>query len=182
MARSRGEQPDATPEYARIAVGDVIADGPQYLAYWRVEIVEPERALVYWTRRHPWRGAPVDPVDPGALERRERELLEGGMYAECSWGFYLQQEGAGARGCLIRTRAVSSPGWLRLLPYGLIDAYSSRAELRTIKRLAEARAGSARARSADSELLPPTLERHPAPSIALASDPIASNLPKEAIQ
>ena len=126
------------PEYGHIAVDDVIADGPNYLAYWRVRIVEPERALVYWTRRHPWRGAPVDPLDPAALARREGELLEGRTYAECSWGFYLDEQEGGQTRLLIRTRAVSSPWWLRLLPYGLVDAYLSRSELRTIKRLVEA--------------------------------------------
>jgi N-carbamoylputrescine amidase len=101
------------PEYTRMAVGDIIADGPGYLAYWRVEIVDSEHALVFWTRRHPWRGAPVDSADPAALERREHDLLDGGVYAECSWGFYLDPHGPECTRLLIRTRAVSSPGWLR---------------------------------------------------------------------
>jgi hypothetical protein len=164
------------PEYACIDVGDIIADGPRYLAYWRVEIVDPEHSLVYWTRRHPWRGAPVDPADTAALERREHDLLDGGVYAECSWGFYLDPQGPRCTRLLIRTRAVSSPGWLRRLPYGLIDAYLSHAELRTIKRLAEAGATSA-----DSYPKPPDLEQHAAPSIALALDPIALKRQEEAV-
>lgn len=170
------------PEYARMAVGDIIADGPRYVAYWRVGIAEPEHALVFWTRRHPWRGAPVDPADPAALERRERDLLAGGTYAECSWGFYLEPESARCTRLLIRTRAVSSPGWLRLLPYGLIDAYLSHAQLRMIKRLAEAGPKSAGARTNDSHPRPPTMAEHEAPSIALASDVAAPNMPEEAIR
>ncbi len=55
------------PQYQHVAVGDGIADGPEHLAYWRVKVVEPERALVYWTLRHPWRGAPVDPTGASAF-------------------------------------------------------------------------------------------------------------------
>lgn len=168
------------PQYVHLAVGDVIADGPEYLAYWRVRVVEPERALVYWTRRHPWRGAPVDPAEPGALERRERELLDGGIYAECSWGFYLDQNSPESTRLLIRTRAVSSPWWLRLLPYGLIDAYISHAVLQMIKRLAEAGhqpAGSASARSRSVSVTP-----SPVPATTLASDLIEAGTREEAVR
>ncbi len=147
------------PQYADIAVGDVIADGPQYLAYWRVRVVEPERALVYWTRRHPWHGATVDPALAGALEGRERELLEGGTYAECSWGFFLDESGPDCTRLLIRTRALSSPWWLRRLPYGLIDAYVSRAVLRTIRRLAESAHGPVGWASAPAHPLSARVER-----------------------
>jgi hypothetical protein len=126
--------------FQHVAVGDVIADGPDFMAYWRVKIVDPERALVYWTRRHPWRGAPVDPTDSGALARRESDLVAGGTYVECSWGFYLREIAPGRTRLVIRTRAVSSPGWLRRMPYGLIDAFLSHAELSNIKRRVE-RAG-----------------------------------------
>jgi hypothetical protein len=125
------------PQFQNVAVGEVIADGPDYGAYWRVKIVEPERALVYWTRRHPWRGSPVDPTDAIALEKIERELLVGGMYLECSWGFYLTEIAPGRSRLVTRTRAVSAPGWLSLVPYGLADAYLSYVVLRNIKRRAE---------------------------------------------
>jgi hypothetical protein len=169
------------PQYAHIAVGDVIADGPQYLAYWRVEVVEPERALVFWTRRHPWRGAPVDPRDPSTLVERERELLEGGIYAECSWGFYLDEIGGGCTRLLIRTRAVSSQFWLRLLPYGLIDAYLSHAELRTIKRLVEAAQNSPASASAQPDPLPPALEQ-PAPTTTRRSGSAGPGTREEAVR
>ena len=138
-------------------------------------------ALVFWTHRHPWRGAPFDPADPGALERGERALLDGGVYAECSWDFYLEPQGARCTRLLIRTRAVSSPRWLRLLPYGLIDAYLSYAELGMIKRLVEVGSKSAGATTVDSHPRPPTLEEPKAPSVAMASDPIAVMRPEEAI-
>lgn len=125
-------------QFQDLAVGDVVADGPDFLAYWRVRILDPERALVYWTLRHPWRGAPVDPTDSGALARRESELVAGGTYVECSWGFYLREITPGRTRLLIRTRAISSPGWLRRMPYGLVDAYLSHAELNYIKRHVEA--------------------------------------------
>jgi proline iminopeptidase len=170
------------PEHAHNAIDDVIADGPQYLAYWRVKVVESERALVFWTRRHPWRGAPVDPGDVGALARRERELLEGGMYAECSWGFYLDQQSAGCTRLLIRTRAVSSPAWLRLLPYGLIDAYLSYAELRTIKRLVEAARKSPEPASAVARSLSATPKQHPAPVASVLSGAAGAGTRQEAIR
>ena len=120
-----------------LAVDDVVADGPDFMAYWRVRIVDPARALVYWTLRHPWRGAPVDPTDPEALTRRERQLVAGGTYVECSWGFYLNELTPGRTRLVIRTRAISSPTWLRRMPYGLVDAYLSEAELNNIKRRVE---------------------------------------------
>jgi hypothetical protein len=168
------------PEYAHVAVGDVIADGPQYLAYWRVKIVEPEQALVYWTRRHPWRGAAVDPGNPGTLARRERELLERGTYAECSWGFYLDERVPGCTRLLIRTRAVSSPFWLRHLPYGLIDAYLSRTELRTIASLVEAAQKAAGSVSPDSHPPPVMLEQGPAPSPMC--DPLHAGILEDAVR
>ena len=130
------------PEFQHVAAGDVVADGPEYGAYWRVKIVEPERALVYWTRRHPWRGSPVDATDAVALEKIERELLVGGMYLECSWGFYLTEIGPGRSRLVTRTRAASAPAWLSLVPYGLADAYLSYVVLRNIKRRAESVAHS----------------------------------------
>lgn len=125
------------PEFQHIAVDDIVADGPDFMAYWRVVIVDPRRALVYWTRRHPWRGAPVDPTDAHALAERERDLVAGGTYAECSWGFYLREIAPGRTRLAIRTRAVSSPAWLRRMPYGLFDAYLSHVELSNIKRRVE---------------------------------------------
>jgi hypothetical protein len=125
-------------QYQALAVGDVVADGPDFLAYWRVRVLDPRRALVYWTLRHPWRGAPVDPTDPLALARRERELIAGGTYVECTWGFYLDELPSGRTRLLVRTRAISSPEWLRRMPYRLVDAYLSHAQLTCIKRHVEA--------------------------------------------
>ncbi|MDQ0770220.1 putative amidohydrolase [Pseudarthrobacter defluvii] len=131
------------PQFQHVGVGDVIADGPGFMAYWRVKIVDPGQALVYWTRRHPWRGVPVDPTDAAALQKREDSLEAGGTYAECSWGFYLSPQGPHRTRLLIRTRAVSSPAWLRRMPYGLVDAYLSHAELKNIKRRVEQTGGPA---------------------------------------
>jgi hypothetical protein len=129
------------PDLQDLAVDDIVADGPDFTAYWRVRIVDPPRALVYWTLRHPGRGAPVDPTDPEALARREGHLVARGTYVECSWGFYLHELTPGRTRLVIRTRAISSPAWLRRMPYGLVDAYLSHAELSTIKRRVEQRGG-----------------------------------------
>jgi hypothetical protein len=120
-----------------LAVDEIVADGPEFMAYWRVRIIDPARALVYWTLRHPWRGAPVDSTDPEALTRRERQLVLGGTYVECSWGFYLDEPILGRTRLVVRTRAISSPPWLRRMPYGLVDALLSHAELSNIKRRVE---------------------------------------------
>lgn len=126
------------PQFTHISVGDVLADGPDYIAYWRVKIVEHAHSLVLWTRRHPWHGAPVDPSKPGDLDRREAELLTKGVYLECSWGFYLDPVDRGRTRLLIRTRGLTSPSWFRFMPYGLIDAFLSFALLRKIKGVTEA--------------------------------------------
>lgn len=142
-------------EYAHIAEGDVLADGPEYLAYWRVKIVEPERALVLWTLRHPWHGARIDPRRAGVLEQRERVLMSGRLYIECSWGFYLDEQPSGHTRLLVRTRGLTSPSWLRYLPYGLADAYISYSMLRTIKRLAESSQRMPRGPNASTRQLSP---------------------------
>ena len=50
---------------------------------------------------------------------------------------YLSEIAPGRTRLGIRTRAVSAPGWLCRMPYGLIDAFLSHAELSNIKRRAE---------------------------------------------
>jgi hypothetical protein len=142
------------PDLQDLVVDDIVADGPDFMAYWRVRIVDPPRALVYWTLRHPWRGAPVNPRDPKALARRERGLVAGGTYVECSWGFYLNEYSPGRTRLVIRTRAISSPAWLRRMPYGLVDAYLSHAELSNIKRRVENAAGCGGRRASFTTPLP----------------------------
>jgi hypothetical protein len=126
------------PRLQRIAVGDVIADGPCFAAYYRVVAAEPGRHLVLWSLRHPGRGRAVDPYDEAALRRREAELRAGGVWLEFSWAFVLRPLGGGTR-LLVRCRGDVAPRAARLLavPLGLVDAYETTGMLRGIKARAE---------------------------------------------
>ena len=126
------------PSHQHVAEGDVLADAPQYRAYWRVEHVEPGRAIVYSSIRHPWRGQAIDARDTIALAHRERQLRAGGYYLDFSWAFALREVAPGYTRLLVRTRAMYSPRWLRALPLGLVDVYLGMAVLRHIKRHVEA--------------------------------------------
>ena len=129
-------------EFQSLRVGDLIADGPEYRSYWRVLAVEPHRAIVYRSVRHPWRPHPFDPSDPGAVGRVEAELITGGVYLDCTWTFALRPVGADRTRLLVRTRGNYAPWLLGLaMPaFGLYDATYGVAMLRAIARRAEAQA------------------------------------------
>ena len=55
-----------------------------YRSYWRVLAVQPQRAIVYRSVRHPWRPHPFDPSDPAAVGRVEQALIAGGIYLDCT--------------------------------------------------------------------------------------------------
>lgn len=136
---SAGSAHDLLPQYQHIAVGDLIADGPDYASYFHVERVDPGHALVYRSIRHPRRGSPIDIADPDSPGRVERELVEAGTYVEFTWALVLKEvSGAGTR-LLVRTRATYAPPRLRMLelPLGLFDATYGVAMLRAIARRAE---------------------------------------------
>jgi hypothetical protein len=128
------------PEFQSLAVGDIIADGPQYRSYWRVLAVEPQQAIVYHSIRHPWRPHPFDPSDPAALGRVEEQLIAGGVYLDCTWTFVLRPAGAERTRLLVRTRGNYAPWLLGLAVrgWGLFDATYGVAQLRAIGRRAEA--------------------------------------------
>jgi hypothetical protein len=124
------------PEHQQLAIGDVIADGPQYAAYLRVMALQPARHLVYSSLRHPWRGKPVDPSDEAALTAREEELRAGGLYLEFSWAFVLRPVTADRTRLLLRARNnVAPPRLAGLLdvPIGLVDVYEGGGMLRGIR-------------------------------------------------
>ena len=127
------------PEFQDLAVGDVVPDGPDHAAYFWVRDIEPERALVYHSIRHPYRGHPVDPSDRGALRRLERSLVDGGTYLDFSWVFILRPTGAQSSRLLIRTRANYAPRAIRFagVPLGLVDAFFAHAILGGVKRRTE---------------------------------------------
>lgn len=127
------------PEYQQVAVGELICDGPDYAAYFRVERADPERALVYRSLRHPRRGSPIDITDPQSAQRVEQQLREAGMYLDFTWSLVLNELPGGRARLLVRTRANWSPRPLRVLslPMGLVDATYGVAMLRAIGRRAE---------------------------------------------
>ena len=127
------------PEHQTLAVGDVLADGPQFKAFWRVLAVEPQRAIVYRSIRHPWLPHPVDPNDPAALRQAEQDVIAGGVYLDSTWSFVLNRAAEGQTRLLVRTRGNYAPSRLRFaLPWvGLYDATYGVAMLRAIRNRAE---------------------------------------------
>lgn len=128
------------PEHQSLSVGDIVPDGPDYAAYFRVRAVEPRRAIVYHSIRHPYRGHPIDPEDEEGLRRLEARLIEGGKYIDFSWTFSLQPQGAQRTRLLIRTRANVAPKAVMKAAgvFGLVDAFFAHMILRGVKRRAEA--------------------------------------------
>jgi hypothetical protein len=128
------------PEYQQVAVGDLICDGPDYASYFRVQMVEPPRALVYRSIRHPRRGSKIDVADPGSPARVERQLREAGTYVDFTWALNVRGLPGGKSRLLVRSRGNYAPGWLGLLvtPVGLVDGTYGVAMLRAIARRAEA--------------------------------------------
>lgn len=130
------------PECQHLEVGDVIADGPDYAAYFHVRVVDHERAIVYHSVRHPRTGHPVDPTDRTALEALERRLVDGGVYLDFSWAFILSPDGPDATRLVIRTRARYAPSWIGLMrvPLGYVDLFHAHTILRAIRNRAEGEA------------------------------------------
>lgn len=113
------------PEWQHLAVGDIVPDGPDCAAYFRVLAVTHGDHIVYRSIRHPFRGHPVDPADPTALRSVEEELVRGGTYLDFSWAFVLRALDEERTRLIIRTRANYQPPLLRLaeVPLGLVDLY-----------------------------------------------------------
>ena len=133
------------PEWQELAVGDIVPDGPDYAAYFRVKEVRENEAIVYHSIRHPYRGQPVDPADEVALARREAQLIAGGTYIDFSWTFALRPVGEDATRLLIRARANLSPRQARFteMAFGLVDLFHVTRMFRGIKNRAERTAGGA---------------------------------------
>jgi hypothetical protein len=128
-------------EYQHIAVGDLICDGPDYASYFRVQRVDPYKALVYRSIRHPLRGSPIDITDPESPRRVEQQLLDAGTYFDFTWTLVLAAASNQQTRLLVRTRAMYSPQTRRLMavPLGWFDATYGVAMLRALARRAEGR-------------------------------------------
>lgn len=152
------------PEYQRLEAGDIIADGPDYGAYFRVLEVQPGLAIVYHSIRHPWRANPVDPSDAQSLADTEERLRRHGVYLDFTWTFVLRTTEDGRCRLLIRTRANYSPRAIAVVVplLGLFDATYGVATLRSIARRAEA---AAEVRGAEAApLVFPAAGEDPAPT------------------
>jgi len=128
------------PEYQQLAVGDIVADGPEHAAYFHVRAVEQDRAVVYHSIRHPYRGHPLPDTEADTLAAMDQRLIGGGTYLEFSWAFVLHEIGAGETRLIIRTRADYAPpliGWLAV-PLGLVDLFHVHTMLGGIRRRVEA--------------------------------------------
>ena len=127
------------PEFQHVAAGDLICDGPDYASYFRVLRVDPGRAVVYRSIRHPRRGSPIDITDPASPQRAEQQLREAGTYIDFTWALVLNELSGHRTRLLVRTRATYAPPAIRMLalPLGLFDATYGVAMLRAIARRAE---------------------------------------------
>jgi hypothetical protein len=130
---------DIMPEFQRLEAGDIIADGPRYAAYFHVRSVEPERAIVYHSVRHPYRGHPLPDTQAATLEAMEDRLRRGGRFLDFSWAFVLVPIDMSHTRLIIRTRANYAPGSLRLLhvPLGWVDLFHAHTILGGIRRRVE---------------------------------------------
>jgi uncharacterized protein YndB with AHSA1/START domain len=128
------------PELQELESGDIVADGPDHAAFFRVLEIQPEQAIAYYSVRHPWRGHPVDPHDPEALRSLEAQLLANGVYLEFTWTFLLRPVTADRTRLLVRTRSMYGPKALAALTplAALFDATYGVAMLRAIALRAEA--------------------------------------------
>ena len=127
------------PQWQHPEVGDIIPDGPEFAAYFRVAQIDAGEAIVYRSIRHPYRGHPVDPHDASALTCLEQDLIDGGLYLDFSWVFVLRAIEPGSTRLVVRTRASYEPRWLWLaeVPLGLVDLLHVSTMFRGITRRAE---------------------------------------------
>jgi hypothetical protein len=127
------------PDLQHLAAGDIVPDSVDGTAHFRVISVDPERALVLHSRRHPTTGVWPDlsAGDPG-------------LFLDFSWAFVLHPLDDGATRLLLRTRAVVMAGrrpaqpWMRVfLPLAdFADFIYTRQMLRGIRRRVERAQGN----------------------------------------
>ena len=112
-----------------LRVGDRIPDGPPGTAFFDVVELDPYRAMVLHSMRHPISGIP-----PDLLNDRP------GPYLDFSWSFVLEMAGVNRTRLLMRTRSNIYPAGMTRIAHVLlvpIDVLMSRWMLLGIKRRAE---------------------------------------------
>ena len=117
-----------------LAVGDIIPDGPAGSAWFTVEIVEPDRALVLLSDRH------IELLTPARLQ--DSSLATHGRF---SWAFVLDPLPNDRCRLTIRTRATIAPKLVAgvLVPLlKVVDRLFVKRMLEGIKRRAEGRANA----------------------------------------
>lgn len=119
------------PRLQDLKVGDVWLDGPECdeaKGAWRVEILEPGRAVVVHSLRDPITGRELDP--------KER----GWRWIDRSWAFVVEPAGRNTTRLLVRTRVDLAPAMARFAArsvFGPGDTVMQRTMLRGIRERAE---------------------------------------------
>jgi hypothetical protein len=117
------------PELQDLAVGDIVPDGPPGSAWFTVEVLEPDRALVLLSDRH------IELMTP--VRMQDSAIATHGLF---SWAFLLDSLGEGSCRLTIRTRATMEPRLVGALIAPLIkviDRAFVNQMLRGIKRRVE---------------------------------------------
>ena len=114
-----------------LKVGDAILDGPPGSAFFTVRLLEPNRALVWYSDSHLRFMAP----------RSIRENPRYGIYGEFTWVFVLEEKGKKNTRLIVRTGASYGPRLYRALTLPLVvvggEFFTTRKMLYDIKRRVE---------------------------------------------
>ncbi|HEU0026431.1 MAG TPA: hypothetical protein VFQ25_04885 [Ktedonobacterales bacterium] len=140
------------PELQRLAVGDVIPDGPPGSAYFTVIALEPQRTLALYSTTHGtvW------------LPRALRDNPRLGVHSELGWVFVLRAPAPDTTRLILRTRGTGGPALYRALAWALLppaDFLVARMLLVTVKRNVERAAGRWGRRRRQGQSLATTMSR-----------------------
>ena len=118
------------PDFQRLAVGDIVPDGPPDTAFFTVAALEPQRELALYSTTHLLFFAPAS----------ARNNPKVGLYGEFSWVFLLEEGGEGVTRLIVRTRASYGPHLYRMITLPMLypgDFLMARMMLQAIKQRVE---------------------------------------------
>jgi hypothetical protein len=119
------------PEFQDLKEGDTILDGPPGSAFFRVRLMQPNRALVLYSHSH------LRLLVPRSIRENPRYSI----YGEFSWAFLLEERGENNTRLIVRTRANQGPRLYRAItmPFILVggEFFTTRKMLYGIKRRVE---------------------------------------------